>query len=211
MQDGYSRVAADYARQYFHELDSKPLDRQLLDQLIAEVKDRGTGCDMGCGPGEVARYLFDHGLTDVIGVDLSPGMLQQARQLNPMIRFYEGDMLALAFPDAAWAGIAAFYSIIHIPRLQVIDALREMRRVLIPGGLLLLAIHIDAGESEVHLQEFFNQHVSLDFIFFKPGEMEGYLRMAGFERIEVYQRAPYPGVEYQGPRAYLLARKPLNK
>ncbi|HET6218015.1 MAG TPA: class I SAM-dependent methyltransferase, partial [Acidobacteriaceae bacterium] len=49
---------------------------------------------MGCGPGHVARYLRNAGVT-VFGLDLSTGMLEQARQLNPDISFREGNMLAL--------------------------------------------------------------------------------------------------------------------
>jgi SAM-dependent methyltransferase len=208
LQEGYDRVAAAYAAALFRELESKPFDRQVLDSFITEVKDRGPACDMGCGPGQVARYLYDHGLRPVLGVDLSPEMVRQARMLSPEIPFEQGDMLKLEALDQAWAGIAAFYAIIHFPRQQVVDVLRELRRVLIPGGLLLLSIHIDVGEGVTHIEEFFGQPVSLDFVFFEPEEIEAYLQQAGFERIEVYRREPYPEVEYQGPRAYIFARTP---
>ena len=183
------------------------MDREILDRFIAEVKGRGPVCDMGTGPGEVARYLYDHGLEAVTGIDISPEMVNQARTLSPMIEFREGNMLALDMPDNQWAGITAFYSIIHIPRECVVRALSELKRVLMPGGLLLLTIHI--GDNNVHIEEFFGKNVSIDFLFFTPEEMEGYLREAGFERIETTTRQPYPDVEYQGPRAYLFARKPL--
>jgi trans-aconitate methyltransferase len=49
---------------------------------------------MGCGPGQVARYLRDAGAT-IFGLDLSPRMLEQARQFNPDIAFREGNMLSL--------------------------------------------------------------------------------------------------------------------
>ena len=45
-------------------------------------------------------------------------------------------MLALEIADETFAGIAAFYSIIHIPRTDVVRALTELRRVLKPCGLL---------------------------------------------------------------------------
>ncbi len=208
LQDSYDHIAGEYAQRIYHELDDKPLDRELLERFAAQVKGLGPVCDMGCGPGHIARYLAGCGV-DAFGLDLSPGMVALARQLNPGIPFKAGNMLALEEADASWGGIAAFYSIIHIPRAQVVDALRELKRVLIPGGLLMLAIHIDLGEGVVHVQDFFGKPVSLDFVFFKPEEMEGYLSAAGFERIEISQRQPYPDVEYQGPRAYLFARKPL--
>ena len=204
-QASYDSVAGEYARRVFDELSSKPLDRDILDRFAESVRGLGPVCDMGCGPGQVARYLKDHGV-DAFGLDLSPGMLQQARRLNPDLRFEQGDMLALEAADGTWGGIAAFYSIIHIPHEKVVDALRELKRVLRPGGLLLLAFHL--GDHVTHVEEWWGERISLDFTFFRREEMEGYLASAGFQIEDAVERPPYPDVEYQGPRAYILARKP---
>jgi SAM-dependent methyltransferase len=206
-QTSYDRVADEYVRRIFDELARKPLDRQLLDRFAASVRDVGPACDMGCGPGHVARYLHQQGVV-VSGVDLSPAMVELARQLTPGVEFQQGDMLALAAPDGAWAGIAAFYSIIHVPRENLAQALGELRRVLRPGGLLLLAFHI--GEDTMHLDEWWGQRVSVDFHFFRSDEMAGYLRAAGFEIEEIVEREPYPDVEHQSRRSYIFARRPMT-
>lgn len=204
----YDRVADEYARRIADELRHKPFDRAWLDRLAAEVRGRGPICDLGCGPGHVARYLRDQG-AEVLGVDLSPGMLAQARRLNPDIPFQLGNFLALTgVPDGAWAGIAAFYALIHAPREAVTAVLRELRRVLQPDGRLLLAFHL--GQEVRHLDEWWEQPVSADFVFFETDEMIGYLRAAGFELEAAAERAPYPDVEHQSRRAYLLARRPLD-
>jgi SAM-dependent methyltransferase len=204
LQAGYSRVAGEYAARIYDELAHKPLDRALLDRFAERVRGVGPVCDLGCGPGQVARYLHDRGV-DVLGVDLSPGMVAQAQRLNPGISFQTGNMLALDVPDASWAGIAAFYSIIHIPRADLPRALGELHRVLRPGGVLLLAFHI--GQDAVHLDEWWGEPVSLDFFFFEPEEIAGHLRGAGFVVEEQIERAPYPDVEHQSRRAYILAHK----
>jgi ubiquinone/menaquinone biosynthesis C-methylase UbiE len=134
-------------------------------------------------------------------------MIKQARRLNPDIAFRRGNMLALTgVAEESFGGIAAFYSIIHIPRPSLSDALREMKRVLCPGGRLLLTFHI--GQKDVHLAEWWNKPVSLDFHFFETEEMKDHLTQAGFELEEVIERDPYPEVEVQTRRAYVFARKP---
>ena len=206
LRSSYDRVAKDYAAQFRDELDGKPFDRKMLDWLVEKVGGLGAVCDMGCGPGQVARYLHGRG-AEACGVDLSAAMVEQARRLNPSIPFRQGDMLALeGVADDSYGGIAAFYSVVHVPRPKVVQALRELGRVLRPGGVLLLAFHI--GQEVKHLDEWWGKEVSVDFLFFGTEEMKGYLTAAGFALEEVIERDPYPeAVEYQSRRAYVFARK----
>ena len=81
-----------------------------------------------------------------------------------------------------------------------------MFRVLRAGGRLLLAFHI--GEGSIHVDEFLGRSVSLDFIFFDPQSVTNELMQIGFERVEAFEREPYPEVEYPSRRAYLFASKP---
>jgi SAM-dependent methyltransferase len=206
-QGGYDGVAADYAAEFADELAAKPFDRKMLDWLAEKVGGPGAVCDMGCGPGQVARYLHGRGV-EACGVDLSAEMVRHARALNPDIPFEQGDMLALAnVPDETYGGVAAFYSLIHVPRTRLCDALRELKRVLRRRGALLVTFHI--GRETVHRDEFFGRAVSLDFHFFESAEMKEYLAAAGFHLEEAVERDPYPPeVEYQSRRAYIFARKP---
>jgi|HubBroStandDraft_2_1064218.scaffolds.fasta_scaffold39270_2 SAM-dependent methyltransferase len=204
-QASYDRVADEYVERIFDELRHKPLDRRLLERFAADVRDTGLVCDMGCGPGHVARYLHEQGV-DVCGVDLSPAMVERARRLTPGIDFQQGDMLALDVLDKSWVGIAAFYSIIHVSRREVPRALAELKRVLRPGGRLLLAFHV--GGQTIHLDEWWGQPVSVDFHFFRSEEMADFLRQAGFAIEEIIERDPYPEVEHPSRRSYLFARRP---
>ena len=153
----YDRVASRYGEQFFHELDLKPFDRELLDRFAARMRGRGRVCNVGCGPGHVGRYLVERGV-DAFGLDLSSGMVALARDLNPAMRFAQGDMRALPLSDASLAGFVAFYSLIHLERGAAGSVLTELTRVLIPGGLLLLAFH--GGEGEVHADDWFGRGVS---------------------------------------------------
>ncbi len=207
-QTSYDRVAVEYAEKFKDEMDDKPFDRDCLDRLVREVGNLGPICDMGCGPGQIARYLHRQGV-DTLGVDLSPRMVAEAERLNPEIHFHQGDMLALPDADNSLGGIAAFYCIIHIPREKVVDALREMKRVLKPGGVLLITFHI--GEKIEHVEQFFEKPVNLDFAFYLPNEMENWLKEAGYELEGTLVREPNPKVEVETRRAYLFARKPNPK
>jgi len=209
IRESYDRLADEYARRIFNELQHKPLDQELLNRFAAEVTGRGEVCDMGCGPGHVARYLRDAGTT-VFGLDISPRMLEQARQLNPDISFREGNMMALDLQDRALAGIAAFYAIVNIPKESLPLVFREMERVLQPGGLLLLAFH--TGDEILPERELWGRPISMDFILFPPLAIRHYLEAAGLAIEEIIERGPYaPEVEYQSRRAYIFSRKPGAK
>ena len=205
VRSGYDRVAQQYAAEFHNEMEKKPFDRKMLDWLIEKVADLGPICDLGCGPGQIAGYFHARGAS-ACGIDLSDEMVRCARSLNPGVPFEQGDMLALSsVADSTFGGVAAFYSIIHIARERVVEALSELKRVLKPGGVLLVTFHI--GKDVVHKDEWWGKPVSIDFLFYETGEMKTNLREAGFELSEVIERDPYPDIEYQSRRAYIFARK----
>ena len=198
----YDTVAREYASRIAGELAHKPADRALLDAFAARLRGAGPVADVGCGPGHVTRYLADRG-ADAFGIDLSPAMVAEARALHPGLTFEAGDVRALDADDEAWAGAVAYYSLIHLARDEVAGALRELGRALRPGAPLLVAFH--AGSETRHLDEWWGHPVQLDFLFFEPEEMTGWLRDAGFAIESVTERDPYPDVEAQTRRAYILA------
>ena len=214
IQKSYDGIADEYARHLYSELDNKPLDRELLTRFAARVKGKGAICDMGCGPGHIARFLHDHDRVanrndnlDVFGLDLSPGMLDEARRLNPEISFRQGNMLALDLPDASLAGIAAFYAIVNLPGEALPQVFREMARVLQPDSPLLLAFHM--GHETLLPDALWGRPISMNFHFFPPHAIQRDLEAAGLTVEEVIEREPYaPEVEHQSRRAYIFARKP---
>jgi len=201
---GYDTVADVYAERFAHELDHKPFDRRILDELAARLAGRGRVCDLGCGPGHIARYLCAQGV-DAFGVDLSPGMVEVARRLHPSLRFEVADMRALPLADGSLAGVVAFYSLIHLQRAEVPAAAAEIARVLQPGGILLASVH--GGEGELHADEFLGAPVSFDATFFQPDELADFFRDAGLRIDDVITRPPYE-MEYPSTRIYVRASRP---
>lgn len=205
VQDNYDIVAENYAAQFRDEMNKKPFDRKMLDWLIEKVADLGIICDVGCGPGQIAGYLYQRGAA-VCGIDLSAEMIKQARILNSEISFETGDMLRLErIADDSFGGIAAFYSIVNIPPDLIPQAFVELRRILKPGGVLLVSFHI--GRETVYLDEMLDKKVSLDFYLYETAEIKKKLEAANFEIEEAIERDPYKeAVEHQTRRAYIFAR-----
>jgi len=209
----YDGLAQEYAERLFDELERKPLDCEVLRRFAARVGARGSVCELGCGPGHVARFLHQAGVK-VSGLDLSPGMVEQARRLNPEIDFRVGNMLALDLADGAVEGIAAFYCIVNLAPELLPLVFAEMARVLTPGGLALLAFHMGnrAGDHAMHPGELWGNPVAMEFFFHSTADVEAMLGAAGFEIDERIEREPYaPEVEYQTRRAYILARKTASQ
>ena len=204
IEASYDRVVKRYVDEFLDELQRKPFDRELLDQFAESARGQGKTCEIGCGPGQIARYLQDRHV-NMCGIDLSEEMVICASRLNPDIAFQRGDMRALEISDASLAGIVCFYAIIHLEREDVPRALSEMHRVLKPGASLLLSFH--GGEGELHRDQWYDMPVSIDISLFESEEMAGYLETAGFEVERIVDREPYE-FEYPTRRVYAFARKP---
>lgn len=201
----YDTLAEEYAARICGELSEKPFDREWLDDFARRAGSLGPVCDVGCGPAHIARYLQERGAR-AIGLDLSFGNLRQARRLNPGLELLQADMLALPLKSESLGGIAAFYSIIHLAHQQLPAAFREMRRVLRPGGWLLLAFHL--GTETLHENELWGYSVDLSVTMFTVGEVVKELEAAELRVEQAVERDPYaPEVEYQSRRGYILARR----
>jgi SAM-dependent methyltransferase len=95
-RDGYNVTATTYAERFHGHLDDKPLDRAMLAGFAGLVERQGVIADVGCGTGATSRMLADFGL-DVLGIDLSPNMIAEARRLNAGLSFQVGSMTDLDF------------------------------------------------------------------------------------------------------------------
>ena len=113
--------------------------------------------------------------------------------------------------DNTWTGIAAFYAIVNLPSGDLVQALQEMMRVLIPGGRLLLSFHI--GEDTSQVEELWELWGCARIPLLSRGHCrQDHMRGAGFEIEEIIERDPYaPEVEFQSRRAYIFAHKPMTK
>ncbi len=208
VRQSYDAVAQEYAQRLQDELARKPFDRLMLQHLVELVGD-GVLCDLGCGPGQVARFLKDEGASGVFGVDFSERMIEQARAAHPDIPFLQEDFLHLSAEDASWDGVAAFYSIVNTPTHKLAGIFLELARVVKPGGWLTLAFH--AGHETKHLDTWWEQPVDIDFHYHHRGTVDRLLRASGWRVRDTMERAPYAeDVEYPSRRGYMRAERVIS-
>jgi len=199
---GWGRVAHRYAEELYNELSYKPFDQEWLKRFALAVPEASTVVDVGCGPGHVTHHLAGLGL-DVQGLDLSEGMIQQARELQPKIPFHVGNMLELGAPEHSWGGIVSMYALIHLIREDVPLALAGFRRVLKPGSPLLISVH--CGSGVITAEEVFGEKVQIAATLFEADEMRGYVEEAGFTIEDLQTREPYEQ-ELATMRLYVFAK-----
>jgi phosphatidylethanolamine/phosphatidyl-N-methylethanolamine N-methyltransferase len=138
----YDALGAAYERMWKQRLRARLLRRargRVLDVGI------GTGCNLPHYPAEVA----------VMGIDLSPRMLERAQQraaaLRRPVQFAPMNLLQLDFPDDAFDTVVATFVLLCLPESLQTAALRELRRVCKPDGIVLLLDYKLSGHTPVRL------------------------------------------------------------
>jgi SAM-dependent methyltransferase len=187
----YDAVATLYAELFSDMLATRPIERGLLAAFAELVRDTGPVADVGCGPGHLTAYLDSLGAV-TFGVDLSAEMIALARTAHPDLRFEQGSMTALDLDDGVLGGILAHYSVIHTPPGELPAVFAEFRRVLAPGGHLLLGFF--AGDDPAP-REF--DHKVTPAYRWSPAGLAGLLREAGFSEVARLVREPYPDERFQ--------------
>jgi ubiquinone/menaquinone biosynthesis C-methylase UbiE len=199
IRSSYDAVARQYERRFFHELDEKPFDRELLTWWASIAND--PVLDIGCGPGQIGAAVAASG-RKVIGVDFSREMVRlAATRLDAAVA---ADMRSLPLGTAVAGGVVAFYSLIHLRRPELGATLQEFHRVIRPGGWMLMSAH--EGTGEIERDEFVGEPVPMAATWFLLEELATAATEAGFEVTRADRRMPYPS-ESQFPRLYVAAQR----
>jgi len=149
-------------------------------------KNGGRVLDCGCGSGVQSKELFDRGL-EVVGMDLSPKMVSEAKKRVPQAKFAVGDMTKMGFARGSFDGVYVRASLLHIPKNLVPKVLKSINKILKNGGILYLALKEGKGEGEV-VDERFGKKVRRFFSFFSEKEVLDLLKESGFVLLKKSKR-----------------------
>ena len=158
VEAGYDAIAEHYLM-WSAQITDDPR-AHYLDELDRRLDHNAKILELGCGAGipSTRRLAERH---DVLGVDLSQQQLDLARANVPGARFEKADMTALDFPDGRFDAVAAFYSILHVPRAEQPALIANIARWLKPGGLFLASLGVgtpDVTEDWLGVEMFFGSN-----------------------------------------------------
>lgn len=180
-----------------------PLHRALLGaftELTAASGGRRV-LDAGCGTGRLVPLLQAAEL-EVVGADASPGMVEVARRSNPGVPFTVSELAGMPFDDAAFAGVMAWYSLIHTAPDDLPATLTEVARVLRPGGFFLTGFQVGQGTRTATGYYLGEQRITAHL--FTTDQVSDVLGDAGFEVLATCTTAP---AEARYPQGFVLARR----
>ena len=134
---GYDAMAERYLA-WGTRVQGDPRSR-LVRSFAQQLPDTARILDLGCGAGlpstkELAQRF------DVVGVDFSEAQIRLARENVPAANFICADFAELELPESSFDGIAALYSISHIPRHEHPALFVRITNWLKPGGLFLASL-----------------------------------------------------------------------
>jgi SAM-dependent methyltransferase len=182
-------AAAEAYERYMVPAFFGPFAERLIELAAPRPADRVL--DVACGTGIVARRIAPR-VSSVTGLDLNAGMLDVARAAEPTIEWLEADACALPLPDAAFDLVLSQQGVQFLP--DPATGLREMRRVLAPGGRLAVSVWRDAVHSPgwLRLAEALDRHAGeagtimrAPFSLSDAAELRGLVHSAGFRDVSV--------------------------
>lgn len=154
VQQAYSSIADRYIGLFGSQEAVHPEDLRFIGRHLGRAA--GPVLDLGCGPGHLTGYLRSV-RPDVTGIDVVPEFIAHARRAHPTARFDIGSMASLPMTDGTIAGALAWYSLIHADPREMNEALAEIRRVMMPGGRVVLGF-FDGPRCEPFAHQVFTAH-----------------------------------------------------
>lgn len=135
-----SEFAATYDERYHSAVVYQEMDDRLVSILLEHIRKGGIEApdvlDLGCGPGSMTGKLLKIPGIRLTGVDLSPAMIARARERFPHVNYIVDDAEFMSFEDETFDVVFCSGVLHHLPSIEM--ALREVHRILKPGGIFIV-------------------------------------------------------------------------
>lgn len=169
VQEYYDRTAAEWAANGYDDQAYLPC----LDEFLSLLPAGGRVLDLCCGAGYETGRIRARGF-DALGLDFSGESLKIARERNPDIPFYQGDMLEDYAHIGMVDGILLSAGLVHVETADLPRAFAQMAKVVKPGGYVLASIREGRGRlDEWSLREIDGERYDRNFIAHTPDEVVG--------------------------------------
>lgn len=180
-----TRQTYDRIAQQYDEKAGAPTPELLAFREGFASRVRGPVADLGCGPGRDLARMRESGL-DVLGIDLSAGMLALARTRGPVVL---GDLRRPPLRPGSLGGIWSSASLLHVPRQDVPAALGTWHTLLSPDGVLGLSTAL--GDAEGWEPVPYDLGVRRWFVHHEEDALVAMLREVGFEVLSAERRTTH--------------------
>jgi ubiquinone/menaquinone biosynthesis C-methylase UbiE len=124
--------------------------RHVVEVLLSRLPEAARVLDVGCGTGVPTALQLVTAGCEVTGIDISPVMIDLARRNVPQATFMRRDALTVDASLGRFDAVVAFFSLLMLSRDQIIQTLRRVREVLVPGGWLAVGM-VEADLDDVAL------------------------------------------------------------
>ncbi len=198
----YNNNAEEYSKKL-----TTATSAEAVAEFIAAVQTVGSEIlDAGCGDGRYTAELARQG-ADVVGLDLSAGLLDVAKKNAPEVKFVQGDFTKLPFEKESFAGVWAHASLVHLPTPELVkQSLQEFNRVLKPDGGLHIKVKKQTGPNETEVvSDSLSEHDRF-FRYYTEDGLKVLLEEAGFTVEELYREGDAHG-RLEVSWLVILARK----
>lgn len=202
----YDARADEYADAFRSTEPEQRIELAMVNHFAESLRGQRRVLDAGCGAGRFLPILAGLGC-EVDGLDLSPGLIRNARARHPSFVTQVGTLTDLPFTSASFDGYFSWYSTIHSADEALRTLLREAHRVLRPGGSILVAFQ--SGDGVQDLSESYRKrgHDRSLLRYLRSLEsMAHELASAGFAATARLERAPVGDRESED-QAVLIAMR----
>lgn len=174
----YNQHAAKFAQHFEEKLGAHELTK-----FLSRVRKGGLILDAGCGSARDAAYFMSKGY-QAQGIDLSEGLLAEAKKLHPEVPTQPMSLTDITLPESTFDGVWCKAALLHLERKDIPTVLHSFYRILKPGGHLFIQTKVGEGEGSQPVP--FDTNMTRHFTFFTLEEMIHLLEEAHFKILDGY-------------------------